>query len=353
MQRKITRQVNVGSLKIGGNAPVSVQSMTNTDTRDVSATVNQINQLVEAGCDLVRLAVINDEAAQALGKIVKEVQVPLVADIHFDYRLALTAIEQGVSKLRINPGNIGSKDKVEAVVKAAQDHQVPIRIGVNMGSLAKWTVEKYGRTAQAMVESGLEHVRILEDHGFYDTIISMKASSIATTIEAYRLISQKVDYPLHLGITEAGTTWFGTIKSVAGLAPLLEAGIGDTLRISLTGNPVEEVKVGWALLKSLDLRQRGPIFISCPTCGRTQIDLETIATEVEERLINLTKPLTIAIMGCVVNGPGEAQDADLGVAGGNGVGLLFRKGEIIRKVAEADLVDALVEEALKLESEDN
>lgn len=353
MPRKNTNTVSVGSLTIGGSAPIAVQSMTNTDTRNVQATVNQINQLVEAGCDLVRIAVINEEAGMALGEIVKSVNVPLVADIHFDYRLALLAIEQGINKLRINPGNIGSKSKVEAVVKAAKDHGVPIRIGVNIGSLAKWTLEKYGRTARAMVESGLEHVRILEDHGFYDTVISMKSSNVATTLEAYRLVSKKVNYPLHLGITEAGTTWFGTIKSVAGIAPLLEEGIGDTLRVSLTGNPVEEVKVGWALLKALDLRQRGPVFISCPTCGRTQIDLESIATEVEQRLVNLTKPLTIAIMGCVVNGPGEAQDADIGIAGGNGVGLLFRKGEVIRKVAEDELVDALVDEAYRFEFEDD
>lgn len=347
-----TRQVKVGALMIGGGAPITVQSMTNTDTRDVDATVKQIHALTAAGCEIVRVAVVDQEAALALGKIKAQIQIPLVADIHFDYRLALQAIEQGVDKLRINPGNIGTADKVAAVVSAAKDHQVPIRIGVNSGSLAKWAVEKYGVSAQALVESALEHVKVLEAHKFYDIVISLKATDVPMTLEAYHLIAKQVDYPLHIGITEAGSRWFGTIKSAVGIGALLASGIGDTLRVSLTGDPVEEVRVGWAILQSLGLRQRGPTFISCPTCGRTRINMEKIVSEVEQRLSNLSKPLKIAIMGCEVNGPGEAREADLGIAGGNGVGLVFRHGEIIRKVSEDELIDALVAEALKLESDE-
>mgnify|MGYP003935559647 FL=1 len=347
-----TRQVKVGALMIGGGAPITVQSMTNTDTRDVDATVKQIHALTAAGCEIVRVAVVDQEAALALGKIKAQIQIPLVADIHFDYRLALQAIEQGVDKLRINPGNIGTADKVAAVVSAAKDNQVPIRIGVNSGSLAKWAVEKYGVSAQALVESALEHVKVLEAHKFYDIVISLKATDVPMTIEAYHLIAKQVDYPLHIGITEAGSRWFGTIKSAVGIGALLASGIGDTLRVSLTGDPVEEVRVGWAILQSLGLRQRGPTFISCPTCGRTRINMEKIVSEVEQRLSNLSKPLKIAIMGCEVNGPGEAREADLGIAGGNGVGLVFRHGEIIRKVSEDELIDALVAEALKLESDE-
>jgi (E)-4-hydroxy-3-methylbut-2-enyl-diphosphate synthase len=346
-----TRRVRIGSTAIGGGAPIAVQSMTNTDTRDVDATVAQITALADAGCDIVRAAVVDQEAALALGKIKEKIQIPLVADIHFDYRLALIAIEQGIDKLRINPGNIGSRPKVEAVVKAAEANQVPIRIGVNSGSLADWAVEKYGHTPKAMVESALEHVKILEDFGFTDIVISLKATGVPFTIEAYELISKLVDYPLHVGITEAGTKWFGSIKSAVGIGALLAAGIGDTIRVSLTGGPIEEVKVGWAILQALELRFRGPVFISCPTCGRTKINLEKIAEEVEEKLSNLTKPLKIAVMGCEVNGPGEAKQADLGIAGGNGVGLIFRKGKVIRKVAEEELVNALVAEVLKLEQE--
>lgn len=346
-----TRRVRIGSTAIGGGAPIAVQSMTNTDTRDVDATVAQITALAGAGCDIVRAAVVDQEAALALGKIKEKIQIPLVADIHFDYRLALIAIEQGIDKLRINPGNIGSRPKVEAVVKAAEANQVPIRIGVNSGSLADWAVEKYGHTPKAMVESALEHVKILEDFGFTDIVISLKATGVPFTIEAYELISKLVDYPLHVGITEAGTKWFGSIKSAVGIGALLAAGIGDTIRVSLTGDPIEEVKVGWAILQALELRFRGPVFISCPTCGRTKINLEKISEEVEEKLSNLTKPLKIAVMGCEVNGPGEAKQADLGIAGGNGVGLIFRKGKVIRKVAEEELVNALVAEALKLEQE--
>mgnify|MGYP000988207906 FL=1 len=351
--RRNTRRVMAGDLPIGGNAPISVQSMTNTDTRDIPTTIRQIKQLSEAGCELIRLAVVDQEAALALGKIRVQTKIPIAADIHFDHRLALVAVEQGVDKLRINPGNIGSHAKVKEVVAAARDHGIPIRIGVNSGSLAKWTVDKYGNTAKAMVESALEHVAILEALNFNDIIISLKATSVELTLESYKMIADIVDYPLHLGITEAGTPFFGAIKSAVGLGAILSLGIGDTIRVSLTSDPVEEVRVGWAILKSLGLRQRGPVFISCPTCGRTQIPLEKIAIEVEQKLSNLTKPLTVAIMGCVVNGPGEAKEADIGIAGGDGVGLVFSKGKIIRRVKEDELVDALVTEALKLEKEDD
>ncbi len=351
--RKNTRPVKVGALVIGGGAPISVQSMTNTDTRDVPATINQIHQLEKVGCELIRLAVVDQEAASCIGPIKQQVKIPIVADIHFDYRLALTAIEQGVDKLRINPGNIGTVEKVKEVVVAAKERGIPIRIGVNSGSLAKKTVEKYGVSAKAMVESALEHINILEKLDFSDIIISLKATNVNLTIEAYKLMAKVVNYPLHLGITEAGTPWFGTIKSAAGLGGILSLGIGDTLRVSLTGDPIEEVRVGWGILKALELRQRGPIFISCPTCGRTQIPLEKIALEAEAKLQNITKPLTIAIMGCIVNGPGEAREADIGIAGGNGVGLVFSKGKILRKVREEQLVDALVAEAMKLENEDD
>ncbi|MFY9202307.1 MAG: flavodoxin-dependent (E)-4-hydroxy-3-methylbut-2-enyl-diphosphate synthase [Limnochordia bacterium] len=350
MRRK-TKEIKIGGLKIGGDAPITVQSMTNTDTRDAVSTVNQIHRLEQAGCDLVRVAVVDREAGLTLGRIKKQIRIPLVADIHFDYRLALLAIEQGVDKLRINPGNIGSPDRVKAIVRAAKDAGIPIRVGANAGSLATWAVDRFGNTPKALAESALEQIRILEDLGFSDIVVSLKASSVPFTIEAYRIMAGLVDYPFHVGITEAGTAWFGSIKSAAGIGVLLAEGIGDTIRVSLTGDPVEEVKVGWAILKSLELRSRGPVFISCPTCGRTKIDLERIAAEVERRLSHLTKPIKIAVMGCEVNGPGEARDADLGIAGGSGVGLIFRKGKIIRKIKEEELVDALVEEALKLEQE--
>ena len=300
---------------------------------------------------MVRVAVVDREAGLTLGRIKKQIRIPLVADIHFDYRLALLAIEQGVDKLRINPGNIGSPDRVKAIVRAAKDAGIPIRVGANAGSLATWAADRFGNTPKALAESALEQIRILEDLGFSDIVVSLKASSVPFTIEAYRIMAGLVDYPFHVGITEAGTAWFGSIKSAAGIGVLLAEGIGDTIRVSLTGDPVEEVKVGWAILKSLELRSRGPVFISCPTCGRTKIDLERIAAEVERRLSHLTKPIKIAVMGCEVNGPGEARDADLGIAGGSGVGLIFRKGKIIRKIKEEELVDALVEEALKLEQE--
>lgn len=345
MKRNNTRPVNVGNVTIGGGAPIVVQSMTNTDTRDINATLAQIRELAEAGCEIVRLAVVNQEAAQKLEEIVKYSPIPVVADIHFDHRLALAAIDAGVHKLRLNPGNIGSAQKVKEVVRAAQDRGVPIRIGVNSGSIAKELLERMGRTAEAMVESALQHVTILEDLGFYDIVISLKATDIDMTTRAYELLSERVPYPLHLGITEAGTTWFGSIKSAAGLGAILSRGLGDTLRVSLTGNPVEEIKVAWAILSAMELRRRGPLFISCPTCGRTEIDLERITAEVEDRLKDYPLPITIAIMGCVVNGPGEASHADIGIAGGKGVGLVFRGGEIVRRVKENELVDAVVHEA--------
>jgi (E)-4-hydroxy-3-methylbut-2-enyl-diphosphate synthase len=346
---RITRRIHVGDVAVGGGAPVSVQSMTSTDTRDVAATLAQIGRLAEAGCEVVRCAVPDEEAALALKAIRAGSSIPVIADIHFDHRLALTALAGGVDGLRLNPGNIGERWKVEEVVRACAERRVPIRIGVNGGSLEKDLLRKYGHpTAEAMVESALGHVRILEELNHRDIKISLKASDIRRTVAAYRLLTREVDYPLHIGITEAGTTWSGTIKSAIGLGVLLHEGIGDTLRVSLTGDPVEEVKVGWEILKALELRERGPVFISCPTCGRCQIDLIPIAEEVERRLRDLPKKLTIAVMGCVVNGPGEAREADIGIAGGPGQGLLFRKGEVIRKVPQAELADAMVAEALKL-----
>ena len=345
IDRKKTRRIYIGNVAIGDGAPISVQSMTNTKTTDTEATVAQINALQAAGCDIVRLAVPDMEAAQNLGNIIAKVKVPLVADIHFDYRLALEAINQGISALRLNPGNIGSVERVRAVVKEAKAHHIPIRIGVNAGSLDKTLLEKYGGvTAEALVESALQHVRILEQQGFYDMKISLKAHDVPLTLEAYQLMSEKVDYPLHLGITEAGTARTGMIKSAVGIGALLAQGIGDTFRISLTGDPVVEVKVANEILKSLGMREYGPTLISCPTCGRTCIDLAGIAEQVEERLSDIKEPISVAVMGCVVNGPGEARGADVGIAGGNGVGLVFRKGEIIRKVDEKDLVDELFKE---------
>lgn len=343
--RRKTRQIHIGNIPIGGDAPISVQSMTNTKTTDTEATVAQINALQAAGCDIVRLAVPTMEAAKNLGNIIKKVSVPLVADIHFDYKLALESIEQGISALRLNPGNIGSEDRVRAVVEKAKEHKIPIRIGVNAGSLDKKLLEKYGGvTAEALVESAMEHVRILEALDFYDMKISLKAHDVPLTLEAYQLMSKTVDYPLHLGITESGTARTGVIKSAVGIGAMLAQGIGDTFRISLTGDPVIEVKVANEILKSLGMKEYGPTLISCPTCGRTQIALSDIADQVEERLSTIKEPISVAVMGCVVNGPGEARGADVGIAGGDGVGLVFRKGEIIRKVDESQLVDELFKE---------
>jgi (E)-4-hydroxy-3-methylbut-2-enyl-diphosphate synthase len=350
--KKMTRQIRIGGINIGGGAPCSVQSMCNTDTRDKAATLKQIGALAEAGCELVRCAVLDMEAAEALGEIKAGCPIPLIADIHFDYKLALKALEKGIDALRINPGNIGEKWKVAEVVNAASERNVPIRIGVNAGSLEKELLAKYGHpTPEAMVESALGHVRILEDLGFDRIKISLKASDVMKTIEAYRLLSNTVDYPLHIGITEAGTIFSGTIKSAVGLGILLAEGIGDTMRVSLTGDPVDEVRVAYEILKSLRLRQHGINLVSCPTCGRCQIDLIKLALDVEKRLQVFKSPLTVAIMGCVVNGPGEAREADVGIAGGKGEGLLFRRGEIVRKVPESELADALVTEVEKMVKE--
>lgn len=349
IQRKKTRQIAIGNVKIGGGAPISVQSMTNTKTTDTKATVAQIKALEAAGCDIVRLAVPDMAAAENIANIKKQVDVPLVADIHFDYRLALKAIEQGIDALRINPGNIGDEARVKAVVEAAKMKRIPIRIGVNAGSLDKKLLVKYGKvTAEALVESAMEHVHILEKLDFYDIKISLKAHDVPLTLDAYRLMSETVDYPLHLGITEAGTVNTGIIKSAVGIGALLAEGIGDTFRISLTGDPVNEIKVANEILKALGLKEYGPTLISCPTCGRCNIDLPSIAAQVEKRLENVKKPVKVAVMGCVVNGPGEARDADIGIAGGKGEGLVFRKGEIIGKVPEDELIDALFAELDKI-----
>ncbi len=347
--RKKTRKIRVGEVFIGGGAPVTVQSMTNTDTRNVAETVEQIRRLQEAGCDIVRIAIPDNEAAEAVKAIKKAIQIPLVADIHFDYRLALTCIANGADKIRLNPGNIGGRDRVQQVAQAAMEREIPIRIGVNSGSLEKHILAKYGAvTPEGMVESALEHARMLEEFGFGDIAFSLKASSVPMTIRAYRLMSQKTDYPLHIGVTEAGTMFAGTVKSAAGIGCLLSEGIGDTLRVSLTGDPVQEVRVGIELLKALGLRKSGVEFVSCPTCGRTQIDLIKVANEVEQRLAGCEKNIRVAVMGCAVNGPGEAREADIGIAGGKGEALLIRKGEIIRKIPQDRIVEELLAEIEKL-----
>lgn len=345
MERKKTRRIHIGAVPIGGGAPIAVQSMTNTKTADAAATVAQIKALAAAGCDIVRLAVPDMAAAETLGEIVRAVDVPLVADIHFDYRLALEAIRQGIAALRLNPGNIGGPDNVRAVTAAAKKAHIPIRIGVNAGSLDKKLLAKYGRpTAEALVESALGHVRLLEAENFHDIKISLKAHDVPLTIAAYRKMSEAVDYPLHLGITEAGTPQSGMIKSAVGIGALLAEGIGDTIRVSLTGDPLVEVKVANEILKSLGLREYGPTLIACPTCGRTSIDLAQIAADVEARLAGVSRPIQVAVMGCVVNGPGEAREADVGIAGGRGEGLVFRKGEVLRRVPEDQLVTELFKE---------
>ncbi|MFT9494969.1 flavodoxin-dependent (E)-4-hydroxy-3-methylbut-2-enyl-diphosphate synthase [Anaerosolibacter sp.] len=348
-KRKVTRSVQCGNLKIGGDAPISIQSMTNTDTRDVQATVNQILRLEEAGCEIVRIAILDEEAANAIKRIKSQIHIPLVADIHFDYRLALLAIENGIDKLRLNPGNIGDIDRVRKVVEQAKSRNIPIRIGVNAGSIDNKILNKYGEiNADALVESAMEHIQILEHLDFQDIVISLKASDIRLTIEAYRLLSQKINYPLHIGITEAGTLWSGTVKSSIGIGSLLLDGLGDTVRVSLTGDPVEEIKVAKEILKSLRLRSFGVNLISCPTCGRCQIDLIQLANRIEEKLKQVDKPITVAIMGCAVNGPGEAREADIGIAGGKSSALLFKKGEIIRKLSEDEIERVLLEEIDKL-----
>lgn len=353
MKRRYTKVIKVGNVQIGGDAPIVVQSMTNTDTRDSKATIEQINGLAKVGCEIIRVAVPDEEASEALKLITKESPIPVIADIHFDYRLAIKAIENGIHGLRLNPGNIGSMDKVQKVVERAKYSNIPIRIGVNAGSLEKHLLEKYKHaTPEAMVESALSHIKILENLKYDQIKVSLKASNIPLMLEAYQLLAKEVDYPLHIGVTEAGTIRSGTIKSAVGIGALLAQGIGDTLRVSLTGDPLHEIPVAFEILKALGLRERGPIIISCPTCGRTEIGLIDIAEEVENRLQFISQPLKVAIMGCVVNGPGEAREADIGIAGGKGVGLIFKKGEIFKKVREENLIEELFIEINNMIEED-
>ena len=338
------KQIKVGNVLIGGGAPVVIQSMTNTATHDVDATVEQIKALATAGCEIVRLAVPDEAAAKAIPAIAAQSPLPLVADIHFDYKLALAAVEGGIHKIRINPGNIGGMDRVKMVADACKANGVPIRVGVNGGSLEKEILAKYGGpTPEALVESALGHIAMLEKYQFEDICVSLKSSSVPTTVKAYELMHLKCDYPLHLGVTEAGTLRMGTIKSAVGIGGLLARGIGDTFRVTLTADPVEEIAAAKDILRAVGLRKDGPELIACPTCGRTKIDLIPMAQKVEELLKDVNKPITVAVMGCVVNGPGEARHADVGLAGGNGEGVLFRKGEIVRKVPENELIDALMD----------
>ncbi len=345
IKRKKTRQITIGKVKIGGSAPIAVQSMTNTPTQDIAATVAQIMGLQEAGCEIVRVAVPDQEAAEAISAIKKQIDIPLIADIHFNYRLAIAAAKAGADGLRLNPGNIGGIKKVKAVVDCAKDYNLPIRIGVNSGSLEKEILKKYnGVTAAGMVESALRHVELLKSLDFHQIKISLKASDVRRTLEAYRLLSATSDLPLHVGVTEAGTLFSGIVKSALGIGMLLAEGIGDTIRVSLARDPVEEVRVGFEILKALDIRRRGPEIIACPTCGRCNIALFDIVEQVEKALMNTKEPLKIAIMGCVVNGPGEAREVDIGIAGGDGNGVLFRKGKVVKKFAQDKLVDVLLHE---------
>lgn len=344
-RRENTRVIKIGNKVIGGGNPVMIQSMTNTKTEDVEATVRQILELEEAGCDIIRCAVPTMEAAQAIGKIKEQIHIPLVADIHFDYRLAIAAIENGADKIRINPGNIGSLDRIQAVVDKAKEYNVPIRVGVNSGSLEKEIVEKYGKvTAEGIVESALDKVHLIEQMGYENLVVSIKSSDVLMCVKAHELIAEQIDYPLHIGITESGTIFSGSIKSSVGLGIMLNEGLGDTIRVSLTGNPVEEVKAAKVILRTLGLRKAGIEVVSCPTCGRTQIDLIGLANKVETLVSGYDLDIKVAVMGCVVNGPGEAKEADLGVAGGIGEGLLIKKGEIVRKMKEEELLGALKEE---------
>lgn len=343
--RRKTEKIFVGAVPVGGGSPISVQSMTKTDTRDAQSTVKQIRALSKAGCEIIRIAVPDEEAAKALGEIKRSSSIPVIADIHFDWRLALEAIRQGIDALRINPGNIGARWKVVEVVSASRDRNIPIRIGVNAGSLSRKLLEKFGHPSpEALVESAAEHIDILESLKFTNIKVSLKASNVPTTVEAYRLFSRKFRYPLHIGISEAGPPFTGIIKSSVGLGMLLSEGIGDTMRVSLSAAPVEEVRVAYEILKSLGIRERGANIISCPTCGRCEIDIRGLAAKVEKRLKGVKKPLTVAVMGCVVNGPGEAREADIGIAGGKKKGLLFKKGSVVRSLKEKDLLDALMEE---------
>lgn len=352
IRRRPSRQIHIGDVAVGGDAPVSVQSMTNTDTRDRRSTVDQIKRLEDAGCEIVRVAVPDQEAADQLAAIKKSIRIPLIADIHFDYRLAISAITSGADAIRINPGNIGGAEKVIKVIAAARQRDVPVRIGVNSGSVEKDLLEKYGHPGpEAMVESALRHIRFFEDNDFGLLKISLKSSDVIDTIASYRLLAEKTDYPFHLGVTEAGTVVGGAIKSALGIGFLLFEGIGDTLRVSLTADPEKEMHVAWSILRSLKLRQRGVELVSCPTCGRTEINLIPLVEEAEARLRNIKTPLKVAIMGCVVNGPGEAREADVGVAGGRGIGILFKRGERIEKVPEGELLNRLMLEVEQMTGE--
>ncbi|MEW6088281.1 MAG: flavodoxin-dependent (E)-4-hydroxy-3-methylbut-2-enyl-diphosphate synthase [bacterium] len=347
-KRRKSKKVKVGSLYIGGNSPITVQSMSKTDTRDISSTVKQIKLLEKAGCEIIRVAVLNQEAACCLGEIKKKIKIPLVADIHFDYRLALESIKQGVDKVRINPGNIGDRDRIRQVVKAAKEKKIPIRIGVNSGSIERRLLEKFGFTSCAMVESALSEISLFEKEKFYDIVVSLKGSDVPMTVEAYQMLSGKCEYPLHLGITAAGPFYPGMIKSSVGVGSLLLQGIGDTIRVSLTARPEEEVLLGQKILESVGLRKTGPEIISCPTCGRCEVDMIKLTEKVEKALKGINKPIKVAVMGCAVNGPGEAREADIGVASGKGCGLLFKKGKIIRKIQEKDLFPELIKEIRKI-----
>lgn len=347
--RRKTRKVPVGNLFIGGDAPISIQSMTNTRTSDINSTVSQIKLLTGAGCDIIRVAVPDIESAEAISEIKKQITIPIVADIHFDYKLALKSIENGADKIRINPGNIGSKERVKEVVDLAREKGISLRIGVNSGSLEKELLLKYGHvTAEALVESALGHVAILEDLKFYNIVVAIKSSDVLMSLKAYRMFAEKTAYPLHIGITEAGTVYRGTIKSAVGLGSMLLSGLGDTVRVSLTGDPIEEIKAAREILKACGLYKKGVEFVSCPTCGRTQINLIKIAEQVEKALEVCEKPIKVAVMGCVVNGPGEAREADIGIAGGKDSAVLFKKGRILRKVDENQIVEALLEEIKKM-----
>jgi len=343
INRKKTAKISIGDVEIGGTAPVAVQSMTNTATADVVATVSQIRRLTKAGCEIVRVAVPDEASAQAIRRIKQDIAIPLIADIHFNHRLAIASVEAGADGLRINPGNIGSRRKIKAVADCARDRDVPIRVGVNSGSLEKEILEKHGgATAEAMVESALRNVDILKSFDFDSIKVSIKASDVPRTVEAYRLFSSRTNIPVHLGVTEAGGLFPGIVKSSLGIGMLLAEGIGDTIRVSLTRDPVEEIRVGYEILKALGIRQRGPDIISCPTCGRCNIALFDIAEKIENRVINMTAPIKIAIMGCVVNGPGEAREADIGIAGGDGKGILFKKGKVVKSLPEEALADVLL-----------
>ncbi len=350
--RRKTRQVMVGGIKIGGDAPISVQTMTKTKTDDIAGTVGQVRAAAEAGCDIVRVTVNDKEAAEAMKEIVRQAPVPIVADIHFNHVFALKAIEAGVAKVRLNPGNIGSKDRIRQVLTAARDRGIPIRIGVNSGSLEEDILQKHGYpTAEALYESAMRHVGICDEFNFHDVVISVKSTDVKLMIEAYRLVAQRTDIPLHLGVTEAGTTRVGTIKSAVGIGSLLSEGIGDTIRVSLTDDPVKEVEVGKEILRSLSLASRNVELIACPTCGRLEVDLFGIMGQLEEKLSKVKKPVTIAVLGCVVNGPGEASAADIGIAAGKGVGILYRKGEMVKRVKEEEIVRTILEEVDKFQPE--